>query len=122
MTKISIIIVSIRQHPVHRSLLFDSFWKFAQVLVQWVPLKITCIEEDIVTLLNTTSLRLNHITHNMAPISTRKICMLLEFMPCTQALNICLMLLGGANPETKCTTLHINLASAQSKKRCCMVS
>jgi hypothetical protein len=37
-------------------------------------------------------------------------------MPWTQALNICLILLGGSNPETKCTTLHINLAERTIKK------
>jgi hypothetical protein len=120
--KIFIVIILIRRHLVRSRFLFDSFWKFTQVIVQLVPLKITCIEEDTTTLLNTISLRLNHIAHNMAPIPTRKICPLLEFMTYPQAPDICLILLGGTNPETKYTTLHINLASAQSKKRCCRPS
>jgi hypothetical protein len=43
-----------------------------------VPLKITCIYEVIRVLLKTTSFRLNHIAHNMTPMPTRKICLLLE--------------------------------------------
>jgi hypothetical protein len=34
LTKISIVIVSIRQHPVHSSFLFGSFWKIAQILIR----------------------------------------------------------------------------------------
>jgi hypothetical protein len=32
--KISIVIVSIRQHPVYSSFLFGSFWKIAQILIR----------------------------------------------------------------------------------------
>jgi hypothetical protein len=43
-----------------------------------VPLKITYIEEVIGVLLKTTSFWLNHIIHNMMPMPTRKIYLLLE--------------------------------------------
>jgi hypothetical protein len=44
----------------------------AHVLVQCVPLKIICIKEDIGILSNTTSLRLNHMAHNMVTYTHKK--------------------------------------------------
>jgi hypothetical protein len=113
---------SITRHADYKVFFSWSFWKFAHIFVQYVPRKITCIEEDIDTLLNTTSLWLNHIAHNMAYIPTRKFCLSFGFIPYTQPPNMCLMLLGGGKPETKWITLHINLVRTHSKKRCCMVS
>jgi hypothetical protein len=43
-------------------------------------------------------------------------------MFCTQALNIFLILLGANNPKIRSMTLQMNIASAQSKVRCCTVS
>jgi hypothetical protein len=85
-------------------------------------LTITCIEEDIGILLNAASFRLNHIAHNMAPIATKNIYLSFELISQTQAPNMCLILLGGANPATKWIIVHIYIASTQSKKRCWVVS
>jgi hypothetical protein len=71
---------SITRHADYSVFLIRSFCKFAHVLVQCVPLKIIYIEEDIDTLLNTTSLQLNHISHNMTPMPTKNICLLLKFI------------------------------------------
>jgi hypothetical protein len=74
LAKISIIKDSITRHADCNVFIIWTFWKFTHVPwnVQYVPRNITYIEEDIDTLLNTTSLRLNHIAHNTMPIPTRK--------------------------------------------------
>jgi hypothetical protein len=105
LAKIFIVKDSITRHVDCSVFFIWTFWKFTHVLVQYVPQKITCMEEDINTLLNTTSMHLNHIAHNMVPIPTRKISLSFQFISYTQPPNMCLILFGDANPDTKCITL-----------------
>jgi hypothetical protein len=93
LANISIVTDSITRHADCKVFFIWSFWKFGHVLIQYVPRKITCIDEDIDALLNTMSLRLNHITHNMAPIPIRNICLSFGFIPYTQPPIMCLLLL-----------------------------
>jgi hypothetical protein len=95
---------------------FGHFGNLPTFFVQYVPRKITHIDEENDALLNTMSLQLNHNAHSMTPIPTRNNCLSFGFIPYTQPPNKCLMLLGGGNPKTKCITLPINLARTYSKR------
>jgi hypothetical protein len=74
------------------------------------------------TILKTMLFWLNHIDQNMTLTPTNNSFLSLSFILCIHPPNTCLILVGVDSPKVIYMTLQINLASAQSNNKCCIVS
>jgi hypothetical protein len=68
------------------------------------------------------SFQFNHIDQNMAPNPAKSNLLFVLFIFYIQSPYTCLMFRGADKPNINCITLQRNLASAQSKNKCCVVS
>jgi hypothetical protein len=93
-----------------------------QLLIQNVPLNITCKKVLDFDFWNTTSFLLSHNTQQKAttPISTKALCLCEKLL--SQGPKRLAVLVGFVTPKVTLIANHINLAIKQSKKRCYIVS
>jgi hypothetical protein len=80
------------------------------------------MKDEIDVLLKTMLFWLNHIDQNMVLNPTKSNLLFVLFIFCIHSPYTCLMFREADKPNAICINLQRNLAIAQSKNKCCMIS